>query len=106
MLKYLIAVLFALAPLPLGAAPARGEIEAAMKRATIFMVEKVSTRGGYVWSYLPDMSRRWGEIEARPDLRGAAARHRNDGPTFSPRAYSCHGRRNYYRCGREKPPER
>jgi hypothetical protein len=40
----------------------------AMKRATIFMVGKVSTRGGYVWEYLPDFSRRWGEIEARPSM--------------------------------------
>ena len=55
-----------------GAAPAvaqsRAEIEAAMKRATRFMVEKVSTEGGYVWSYLPDKSRRWGEIEAKPSM--------------------------------------
>ena len=36
-----------------------------MKRATTFMVDKVSTNGGYVWAYLPDLSRRWGEIEAR-----------------------------------------
>ena len=36
-----------------------------MKRATTFMVEKVSTNGGYVWTYLPDLSRRWGEMEAR-----------------------------------------
>jgi PelA/Pel-15E family pectate lyase len=36
----------------------------AMRRATRFMVEKVSTRGGYVWQYLPDLSRRWGEMEA------------------------------------------
>jgi PelA/Pel-15E family pectate lyase len=36
-----------------------------MKRATTFMTEKVSTNGGYVWSYLPDLSRRWGELEAR-----------------------------------------
>jgi hypothetical protein len=35
-----------------------------MKRATEFMVERVSTRGGYVWSYLGDLSRRWGEMEA------------------------------------------
>jgi len=35
-----------------------------MQRATKFMVEKVSTNGGYVWSYLPDFSRRWGEMEA------------------------------------------
>ena len=37
-----------------------------MRRATTFMVERVATNGGYVWSYLPDMSRRWGEIEADP----------------------------------------
>ncbi|TFI56903.1 pectate lyase [Sphingomonas parva] len=39
-----------------------------MKRATSFMVEKASSHGGYVWSYLPDMSRRWGEIEATPSM--------------------------------------
>lgn len=42
----------------------RQQILATMKRATTFMVEKVSTNGGYVWSYLPDRSRRWGELEA------------------------------------------
>ena len=50
------------------AAQSRPEIEAAMKRATRFMVEKVATNGGYVWSYLPDRSRRWGEIEAYPSM--------------------------------------
>lgn len=35
-----------------------------MKRATAFMVEKVGYEGAYVWSYLPDLSRRWGEMEA------------------------------------------
>jgi PelA/Pel-15E family pectate lyase len=39
-----------------------------MKRATMFMIEKVSHRGGYVWSYLPDFSRRWGELEARETM--------------------------------------
>jgi PelA/Pel-15E family pectate lyase len=43
----------------------RQQILDTMKRATTFMAEKVSTNGGYVWSYLPDMSRRWGELEAR-----------------------------------------
>ena len=28
------------------------------------MVDTVSTNGGYVWYYLPDLSRRWGEMEA------------------------------------------
>jgi hypothetical protein len=46
----------------------RAEIERTMRRATEFMVERVATRGGYVWSYLPDMSRRWGELEARPTM--------------------------------------
>jgi PelA/Pel-15E family pectate lyase len=49
-------------------AQSRPEIEQTMKRATHFMVDKVSTRGGYVWSYLPDMSRRWGEMEAYPTM--------------------------------------
>ena len=35
-----------------------------MKKATRFMVETVSTNGGYLWYYLPDLSRRWGEMEA------------------------------------------
>src|SRR5512137_133369 len=45
--------------------PTRGQVLDTMKRATTFMVEKVSTEGGYVWNYLPDLSRRWGEMEAR-----------------------------------------
>jgi PelA/Pel-15E family pectate lyase len=39
-----------------------------MKRATQFMIHKVSRSGGYVWYYLPDFSRRWGEMEARPSM--------------------------------------
>ena len=35
-----------------------------MEKATKFMLDSVSTNGGYVWLYLPDMSRRWGEMEA------------------------------------------
>ncbi len=46
----------------------RERILAAMKRATVFMVEKVAVNGGYVWSYLPDLSRRWGEMEARETM--------------------------------------
>ena len=35
-----------------------------MLRSTRYMVEEVSTNGGYVWFYTPDLSRRWGEMEA------------------------------------------
>lgn len=42
----------------------RDEVLQTMLRATQYMVETVSTNGGYVWFYLPDFSRRWGEMEA------------------------------------------
>ncbi len=41
----------------------KSDAKSAMMRATRFMVEKVSTNGGYVAQYLPDLSRRWGELE-------------------------------------------
>ncbi len=50
------------------AQPAEADVRQAMKRATRFMVEEVSYNGGYVWSYSPDMSRRWGELEARETM--------------------------------------
>ena len=49
-------------------APTKQQAIDAMKRATAFMTDKVAVHGGYVWSYLPDLSRRWGEMEARPTM--------------------------------------
>lgn len=46
----------------------RPQILATMKRATAFMQDKLAYKGGYVWAYLPDMSRRWGEMEAFPTM--------------------------------------
>jgi PelA/Pel-15E family pectate lyase len=40
------------------------DAEMAMLHSTQYMVEKVSTNGGYVWFYRPDFTRRWGEMEA------------------------------------------
>ncbi len=37
----------------------------AMKQATHYMMDVASYRGGFVWNYLPDMSRTWGEMEAK-----------------------------------------
>jgi PelA/Pel-15E family pectate lyase len=62
-----IVALFA-ATIAQAAAPTRAEVLATMKKATEFMVDKVAYEGGYVWSYLPDFSRRWGEMEARPTM--------------------------------------
>jgi PelA/Pel-15E family pectate lyase len=49
-------------------APSRAAALDAMKRATTFMVDEVSYNGGFVWSYLPDRSRIWGEMEAKPTM--------------------------------------
>lgn len=40
------------------------EAEKTMLDATRYMVEEISTGGGYLWYYRPDLSRRWGEMEA------------------------------------------
>lgn len=42
------------------------EAKQTMLNATKYMVEKVSTNGGYLRLYLPDFSRRWAEQEAYP----------------------------------------
>ncbi|WP_297091829.1 pectate lyase [uncultured Draconibacterium sp.] len=39
-------------------------VEESMLRATQYMLDSVSYNGGYVWYYLPDFSRQWGEMEA------------------------------------------
>lgn len=41
------------------------EVRAKMRAATEFMMDKVSYNGGFVWNYLPDFSRQWGEMEAK-----------------------------------------
>lgn len=43
----------------------RTDAARAMRRAAAFMDEHVSYRGAYVWSYLPDLSTTWGEMEAK-----------------------------------------
>jgi len=63
-LLVLLTILFA-AP---AAAQDRAEIERTMHRATAFMIDRVADHGGYVWTYLPDLSRRWGEMEAEPGM--------------------------------------
>lgn len=46
----------------------RRETLRTMKRAARFMRERGAYRGGYVWSYASDFSRRWGEMEAYPSM--------------------------------------
>lgn len=49
-------------------APTPEQTQQTMKIASQFMLDKVSYRGGFVWSYLPDFSRQWGELEARRSM--------------------------------------
>jgi len=49
-----------------GAEPSREEVLAAMEKATGFMADTVSCRGGYLFTYAADLSDQWGEAPARP----------------------------------------
>ncbi|NDW13353.1 pectate lyase [Bacteroides sp. 214] len=40
------------------------QILGSVKKATEYMLNTVSYNGGFVWEYLPDFSRQWGEMEA------------------------------------------
>lgn len=44
------------------------QIKNTMMRATRYMMETVSYDGAFVWNYLPDLSRSWGELEARRSM--------------------------------------
>jgi hypothetical protein len=46
----------------------RQAARACMLRASRFMAETVAHRGAYVWAYLPDLSRCWGELEAKRSM--------------------------------------
>lgn len=57
--------------------PAREEVLTTMKKATVFMNDKIAVNGGYVWVVSEDLSRRWGEVRARPSqiwLQGGTER--------------------------------
>ena len=55
-------------PEPAPARTDRVRVRHAMKRATRFMMDVASYEGGFVWTYLPDFSRSWGELEARRSM--------------------------------------
>lgn len=49
-------------------APTEKEVMDAMKKATDFMMNSVSNRGGFVWKYSSDLSEQWGEVPARKSM--------------------------------------
>ena len=44
------------------------EILEAMEKATDFMMNTVSNRGGFVWKYSTDLTEQWGEVPARTSM--------------------------------------
>ncbi len=81
--------------------PAKPQVLDAMKRATTFMVEKVSTKGGYVWQYLPDFSRRWGEMEAKSSMIWVQAPGTPEMGQLFLDAYHVTGDEYYYRAAEQ-----
>jgi hypothetical protein len=77
-------------------ATTREQALAAMKRATTFIVEKVAYKGGYVWSYTADLSRRWGEMEANKSIMWIQSGTPQVGQLFLD-AYHATGDEYYYR---------
>lgn len=80
------------------AGPTREEALAAMKKAAGFMLDRASHRGGFVWSYRPDLSRRWGEMEASETI----VWFQNPGTSLMGHAfldaYHATGDEYFYRC--------
>jgi hypothetical protein len=66
---YLIAVALSIlslnSALLAAAAPSEKEVLEAMQKATDFMMNTVSNRGGFLYHYSEDLSKQWGEIPAR-----------------------------------------
>jgi PelA/Pel-15E family pectate lyase len=50
------------------APPEDRDVSAVMKKAADFMMNTVSNRGGFLWSYSEDLSEQWGEVPARPSM--------------------------------------
>ena len=101
MIGRLLALFSLLLAMPAAAQPApapdRAEIAQAMRRATAFMVDRVADQGGFVWTYLPDMSRRWGEMEAEPGMNWVQAPGTATMGHLFLDAYNATGEEIYYR---------
>lgn len=84
--------------------PSKAEIEEVMMKATRYMVEEVSTNGGYVDRYLTDFSRRFGELEAFDTQITIRAYGRSSTPDMGQlflNAYEATGDEYYYQAAKK-----
>jgi hypothetical protein len=65
------------------------------------MTDKVAVHGGYVWSYLADGSRRWGEMEAYPTMIWTQAPGTPEMGQIFLDAYHATGDEQYYRAAEQ-----
>jgi len=77
------------------------EVRQAMRRATQYMMDEVSADGGFVWNYLPDFSRQWGELEARRSMVWLQSPGTPDMGQLLLDAYHATADEYYYECARK-----
>ena len=65
-LPFFTAIFFLIAVVSPYSAPNEKEVLAAMHKASDFMANEVSYRGGYLFDYSADLNEQWGEAPARP----------------------------------------
>lgn len=75
-----------------------GEVRQTMLRATHYMMDRAAYRDGFVWSYLPDFSRRWGELEASPTMVWLQSPSTPEMGELMIDAYHATGDEYYYEC--------
>ena len=75
-----------------------GEVRQTMLRATHYMMDRAAYRDGFVWSYLPDYSRRWGELEASPTMVWLQSPSTPEMGELMIDAYHATGDEYYYEC--------
>ncbi len=74
------------------------EVRDVMRRATKYMMDVASYDGGFVWNYLPDYSRQWGELEARRTMVWLQSPSTPDVGEVLLDAYHATGDEYYYDC--------
>ena len=74
------------------------DVRGVMRRATEYMMDVASNQGGFVWSYLPDYSRQWGELEAKRTMVWLQTPSTPDVGEVLLDAYHATGDEYYYDC--------
>lgn len=84
-----------------GEEPSAEDVLRTMRRATEYMMDEVSVDGGFVWNYLPDFSRQWGELEARRSMVWLQSPGTPDVGQLLLDAYHATHDEYYYQCARK-----